>query len=243
MDKIFFDYDKIANLYDSFMRMVPYKCWAENIFNVYKNFKIKGKELIDLGAGTGNLSKYFSEYGFNVTLVDISLEMLIEAQKKNYKNNSTFICCDINNLCVKKKFDFAICMYDTINHISKENMTSCFFNVFNILKNDAIFVFDFNTEFGLDLMSKNSQIRDGDGFISFWETDYDRKSKICTLNLKIDFLNKKKESFMFSERALFQEELENGLKEAGFQSVEFYDFSTMKKLNDYSERGLVVCKK
>lgn len=243
MDKIFFNYDKIANLYDSFMSMVPYKIWAENIYNVYKSFNMKGRELIDLGAGTGNLSKHLSEYGFNVTLVDISIEMLKEAQKKNYKNISTFICCDIVNLGIKKKFDLAICMYDTINHITEENMNNCFYNVFDILKQNAIFIFDFNTEFGLDLMSKNSQVRDGDGFISFWETDYDHKSKICTLNLKVDFYNKTTESFVFSERAIFPEELENGLKKAGFQSVDFYDFSTMKKLNDYSERGLVVCRK
>ncbi|MEO0288687.1 MAG: methyltransferase domain-containing protein [candidate division WOR-3 bacterium] len=243
MDKIFFNYDRIANLYDSFMSMVPYKIWAENIYNVCKSFKIKGVELIDLGAGTGNLSKYLSDYGFNVTLVDISIEMLKEAQKKNYRNSSTFVCCDIVNLSIKKSFDIAICMYDTVNHISAENITGCFLNVFNILKNDAIFVFDFNTEFGLELMSKNSQIRDGNGFISFWETEYDQKSKICTLNLKIEYFNKKTESFVFSERALFPEELENDLKEVGFRSVDFYDFSTMKKLSDYSERGLVVCRK
>ncbi|MEO0234234.1 MAG: class I SAM-dependent methyltransferase [candidate division WOR-3 bacterium] len=243
MDKIFFDYDKIANLYDSFMSMVPYKIWAENIYNVCKSFKIKSGDLIDLGAGTGNLSKYLSEYGFNVTLVDISIEMLKEAQKKNFRNSSMFVCCDIVNLSIKKKFDVAICMYDTVNHISKENMTGCFFNVFNILKDDAIFIFDFNTEFGLDLMSKNSQIRDGDGFISFWDTEYDPKSRICTLNLRIEFLNKKIKSFVFSERAIFPEELENDLKKVGFQSVDFYDFSTMKNLNDYSERGLVICRK
>ncbi|MEJ5307704.1 MAG: class I SAM-dependent methyltransferase [candidate division WOR-3 bacterium] len=243
MDRIIFDYDGIANLYDSFMSMVPYKIWAENIYNVCKGFKVKGKELIDLGAGTGNLSKHLSEYGFNVTLVDLSIEMLKEAQKKNYRNISTFVCCDILKLSIKKKFDLAICMYDTVNHITEENITIFFSNVFNILKDDAIFIFDFNTEFGLDLMSKNSQIRDGNGFISFWDTEYDPESRICTLNLRIEFFNKKTESFVFSERAIFPEELEDGLKKAGFQTVDFYDFSTMKKLNDYSERGLVVCKK
>ncbi|MEO0304646.1 MAG: hypothetical protein ABIM64_05225, partial [candidate division WOR-3 bacterium] len=84
---------------------------------------------------------------------------------------------------------------------------------------------------------------DGDGFISFWDTEYDPKSRICTLNLRIEFLNKKIKSFVFSERAIFPEELENDLKKVGFQSVDFYDFSTMKNLNDYSERGLVICRK
>ncbi|HAF08073.1 MAG: methyltransferase domain-containing protein [bacterium] len=243
MDKIIFDYDRIAPFYDSFMRMVPYRIWAENIYEIYKKCKVKGKELLDLGAGTGNLSRYLSEYGFSTTLVDISFEMLKEAQKKNYRRGSFFVCSDIVNLSIKNEYDLVVCMYDTVNHISEMNIKKFFLNVYNVLKNDGIFVFDFNTEFGLELMSKNSQIRDGDGFISFWDTYYDYKSKICSLNLKIEFVNKNVEDFIFSERAIFPEEIEKETKNAGFKKINFYDFTNLKKFNDYTERGLVLCRK
>lgn len=243
MDKIIFDYDRIAPFYDSFMRMVPYKSWAENIYDIYKKCKVEGKELLDLGAGTGNLSRYLSEYGFSITLVDISLGMLEEARKKSYRNESFLVCGDIVNLFFRNEFDVIVCMYDTVNHISKTNMKRFFLNVFNVLKKDGIFIFDFNTEFGLELMSKNSQIRDGDGFISFWETEYDHINKICSLNLKIEFVNKNVENFIFSERAVFPEEIEKETKDAGFKRINFFDFTNLKKFDDYTERGLVLCRK
>ncbi len=42
-----------------------------------------GKQLLEIGCGTGHWSRYFSDKGFNVTGIDISKNMIKTADKKN----------------------------------------------------------------------------------------------------------------------------------------------------------------
>lgn len=243
MDDLFFDYDSIANLYDSFMQFVPYKDWALKIYRIYKSFNLKGNRLLDLGCGTGNVSRYLSEYGFEIVLVDKSFEMLLESLKKIFKNERHIICSDITQNCLKTNFDIAISIYDTVNHLDDFQLKQFFLNTHTLLKKNGILVFDFNTEYGLEILSKHLQIRKGDDHISYWRTEYDKEKKICTLKLKIKFNDKGVKNYIFKERALFQKDIENKLKQTGFKLIEFYDFHTFESFDNSSERGIVVCQK
>ena len=76
-----------------------------------------GRSVIDIGCGTGVFGKYFAELGCNVTLTDISDEMIRYAKENMapYKNWSAFRSdfneLDIESETLKNSFDLATAMF------------------------------------------------------------------------------------------------------------------------------------
>ncbi|MGG4167909.1 class I SAM-dependent methyltransferase [Rossellomorea vietnamensis] len=60
---------------------------------------LKGKRVMDLGCGTGELSKYCIEMGASAVVgVDISEKMITRALRENKDDNITYICSPIEDL-------------------------------------------------------------------------------------------------------------------------------------------------
>ena len=91
----------------------------------------KPKRLIDLGCGTGRHLVQFARKGCEVVGVDLSAEMLAQAQAKlSAENlNATLLLGDLNHLTegtagqalLKECFDGAICMFSTLGLIYGHN--------------------------------------------------------------------------------------------------------------------------
>ncbi|MDD3803357.1 MAG: class I SAM-dependent methyltransferase [bacterium] len=235
-----FDYDAISEIYDELMQFIPYREWAKYVNELSIKHSRRGSSLLDLGGGTGNVASPLCEMGFDVTLIDKSEKMLQEAQKKVLGRNISILCGDIRNLPLKEKFDVALCMYDTVNHIDEKDLMRFFFSAYDSLKDGGIFMFDFNTDFGLGAFASHTQYRDGNGFKSTWNTSYDEKRRICTLDLLVEF-EKSKERMIFQERAIDIEELSFSLSNSGFREKHLYHFLTTNGLKRTSERGMAVC--
>lgn len=79
-----FDFDQVAVLYDEWFStsMGRYYDLVEKkeIRRALKN--VSGKELLEIGCGTGHWSKYFAALGFSVLGIDISFEMLRKTFRK-----------------------------------------------------------------------------------------------------------------------------------------------------------------
>ncbi len=74
-----------------------------------------GAHVIDIGCGVGRYGTYFAELGCNVTLIDISGEMLRHAgaNMAKFKTPWSVHCCDFNTVTGKEPafaggFDFAV---------------------------------------------------------------------------------------------------------------------------------------
>ena len=81
-----FDFDKLADSYDNWYNSVVgsmYDRLEKKVFDRLIGNHNKGKQLLEVGCGTGHWSRYFSEKGFEVTGVDISEEMIKAANIKN----------------------------------------------------------------------------------------------------------------------------------------------------------------
>jgi len=86
-----FDFGLIADSYDSWYagkRGAMYDRLEKKAIIRYLPPNAKGEKLLDIGCGTGHWSQFFSEYGFEVTGVDVSEEMIDIAKSKNISGAS-----------------------------------------------------------------------------------------------------------------------------------------------------------
>lgn len=103
-------YDTIAEKYDFIFSL------SEVQKNFFKKYAV-GKNILDVGAATGNLSKFLKDEGFEVTSIDINEKLIGEAQKKGV---------DVKNMDMMKideleKFDTIINVGNTLPHLSNKD--------------------------------------------------------------------------------------------------------------------------
>lgn len=126
-----------ATIYDEFMKDVNYFSWYKFLRRYIKK---KGK-VLDLGTGTGNISKRFSQDGFFVTGIDISLEMIEIARKKDDKTE--YIQSDLLKFEAKEQFEYIVCNFDTVNYLKNKNDLKTFLKKsYSNLKKGGFLIFD-----------------------------------------------------------------------------------------------------
>lgn len=69
-------YSSFAQVYDLFMDNVPYGEWAGYIMGLLEEYGIRDGLVLDLGCGTGKLTRILSDSGYDMIGVDNSIEML-----------------------------------------------------------------------------------------------------------------------------------------------------------------------
>ena len=103
-----------------------------------------GSIILDACCGTGQFARKLSAEGFRVVGVDASFEMLRHAAVN--APGCEFICADIRSFCLSGKFDAAVSLYDSFNHLlTLDDLESAFLNVSSCLAPGGVFAFDLNT--------------------------------------------------------------------------------------------------
>ena len=102
-------YEKTANVYDSLMRHVDYKAWAEYINRLIYHWHSEAKSVLDVSCGTGNLLKMLKKYPFELLGCDFSLSMLKQAKLKNSLDSVPIWLCSMLELSVNQKADVILC--------------------------------------------------------------------------------------------------------------------------------------
>lgn len=90
---------------------------------VYADLAPPGASILELGAGTGRLTIWLAEQGFEVTGVDIAPAMLAQAKARvaaldpAVAARITLRLGDLTSVDLKRTFDAAICPYHTLAHL------------------------------------------------------------------------------------------------------------------------------
>ncbi len=98
-----FDFDAVADKYDKWYETTEgamYDYLEKKAVSRYLRQNAQGRKLLEVGCGTGHWSQFFSDYGFEVTGVDVSERMIKIAQSKNIASAS-FRIADAHSLSFK----------------------------------------------------------------------------------------------------------------------------------------------
>ena len=239
-------YGDFAEAYDALTFNVPYDEIAE-YYNGILCSLTKGKRLLDMGCGTGNLTVRMAELGFDVIGQDASSEMLTIASAKSSKIR--WICQNMADTELAAPADAIISTLDSVNHLeSAEEMERCFRAAANNLNKGGVFAFDVNTIFKhREILGSNTFVYDVDGVYCVWQNEFDPQDNGVNIELDLFFEDddgayvRGYESFR--EAAVSEEELRCMLERSGFQIVEIWEYLTHSIPDDRSEKLMIVARK
>lgn len=80
-------YTRFARVYDTFMDNVPYDEWTSYLVSLLKEYKIEDGVVLELGCGTGNITRLLADYGYDMIGIDNSYEMLEIARDREYEDD------------------------------------------------------------------------------------------------------------------------------------------------------------
>ena len=142
-------YSRLAFYYDELMNHVDYKSWAKYIRTILSHYGQKPAAIVELSCGTGAIFKYLKSNKWSLFGGDRSFNMVAKCKEKKFNTPCYYFCSDFRAIPIKDKyFDVALILYDSVNYlIDDDDLASMFDEVYRILKNGGIFIFDVVTPY------------------------------------------------------------------------------------------------
>ena len=242
-------YTSFARVYDLFMDNVPYEEWCAFLCKILAQHGITDGPVLDLGCGTGKMTRLMSEQGYDMTGIDNAAEMLQIAAMEPGEVPILYLLQDMQDLeldgCVRAVY--SVC--DCVNYVlDEEELQQAFSQVHEYLEEDGVFIFDVNTSYKYTkLLAENTfaESRDEGSFI--WDNYYDEEERINEYDLTL-FIPEGDELYRRYTETHYQRNYETEtllklLKNAGFTDICVYDDYTDAPLCETSERAVFVAKK
>ena len=243
-------YEAFASVYDVFMEQVEYDRWLQHIHTLWDKYGLKPETVIDLGCGTGSIALPLAKEGYDVIGVDLSYEMLTEADHKAMEEGVSirFACQDMTELELGEEADCILSLCDSMNYLTEDGqLEDAFRSIAGHMKRESLFLFDMNTEYKFkEVLGQNVFGSAEEHAAYIWENDYDEEEKINEYYVsffieKEDGLYERIEEFHY-ERAYSMEEIERGLQAAGMELVEVMDDYSFDAPHAESERLLFAAR-
>ena len=242
-------YTSFASVYDLFMDNVPYEEWCAFLCKILAQHGITDGPVLDLGCGTGKMTRLMSEQGYDMTGIDNAAEMLQIAAMEPGEVPILYLLQDMQDLeldgCVRAVY--SVC--DCVNYVlDEEELQQAFSRVHEYLEEDGAFIFDVNTSYKYTkLLAENTfaESRDEGSFI--WDNYYNEEERINEYDLTL-FIPEGDELYRRYTETHYQRNYETEtllklLKNAGFTDLCVYDDYTDAPLCETSERAVFVAKK
>ncbi len=214
----------IADFYQYSMdSSCDYEGWANYVISVIKKYS-RGNAGLDVGCGSGQMTRALKRAGFDVCGVDISEEMLTAAKNESAKRHLAvqYILGDISKLKVNKKVDFITAVNDAFNYLDGKTLKKGFSRMYGCLKKGGVLAFDISSEYKLkNVIANNTFFEDERDYSYIWTNTLldDRVQTEMSVFVRRGELFEKREAekteYIHSEQTII-----NALTESGFTVAE-----------------------
>ncbi len=254
-------YTAFAQVYDLFMEDIPYDEWCEEITKILRMYGIEDGIILDLGCGTGQLTRRLAARGYDMIGVDGSAEMLGIAQREEILRKAEGAeepgRCDILYL-LQDLMEFelygtvraVVSTCNTLNYIlTEEDLATVFSLVNNYLDPDGLFYFDLHTDAWYRGIEEDTIAENREEAAFIWENSYDRESRLNCYDMTFFIPDAIPEDGVF--RRYTEQHLQKGwrigeikeaLKKAGLILLRADDADTGGAADENSETIVVLAK-
>ena len=243
-------YTGFAQVYDLFMDNVPYDEWCAYICETLKKHGIADGPVLDLGCGTGELTRRLAACGYDMTGVDVSVDMLQKAMEKQTDPPILYLLQEMQTLELDGCVRAVCCTCDCVNYVLEpQELSDAFRRVAACLESGGVFIFDMNTAYKYEQLLGDhtfAESREEGSFI--WENYYNHTSMINEYELTL-FVREDEEASLYRkyqeshfQKAYTLREMRGLLEKAGLKFVAAYDAYTKKAPMYTSERITVIAR-
>ena len=249
-------YTGFAQVYDLFMDNVPYEAWSNYVEEILAKEGICDGILLDLGCGTGKMTRIMADKGFDMIGIDNSMEMLDMAREYEYdreeESGILYLLQDMREFELYGTVRAVYSACDCLNYIMEEDeLLTVFRLVNNYLDPKGLFIFDMNTSYKYEhLLAENTIAENREEGSFIWENYYDKEEQVneydLTLFIKESEDDKEERFLRFTEthfqRCYSLECVKQLLQEAGMELVAVYDAYTKNPLREDSEKVTIIAR-
>ena len=246
-------YDILAPVYDRLNRDVDYGAWADYMERCFDLYMEKRPELVlDLACGTGAMTFELARRGYDMTAIDISEDMLAEAEAKARTLDLCgilFLQGDMTDFELYGTVQAVVCTLDGVNHLSsREELDACLALVSNYLEPGGVFLFDLNTPAKFrTVYADRDYILEDDGAVCCWRNRLNKKGDAVEFFLTV-FEEKenglwKRTDDVTRERAWGLRAIRNALERAGLNLLSVSSDYQMTPPDERTERWYIAAGK
>ncbi|WP_075717923.1 class I SAM-dependent DNA methyltransferase [Roseburia sp. 499] len=242
-------YTGFAEVYDMFMDNVPYEEWNTYLTGLLKEYGIEDGLVLELGCGTGKMTRLLAKSGYDMIGVDNSEEMLRIAMEAGEEDEGIlYLLQDMREFELYGTVRAVVSICDSMNYIlEEEDLLEVFRLVNNYLDPGGIFIFDMNTIYKYrELLGETTICENREEGSFIWDNYYDEEEQINQYDLTL-FIKEEKELYRKYEETHFQrayevETVQRLLEEAGMEFVAAYDAFTHDGIREDSERIYMIAR-
>lgn len=218
-------YTGFAQVYDMFMDNVPYEEWSRYLVGLLKEYGVTEGIVLELGCGTGKMTRLLSRAGYDMIGIDNSEEMLLmareaegesedclaaaeeskseaclaaEEESKSEAESILYLLQDMREFELYGTVKAAVSICDCVNYIlEEEELLQVFRLVNNYLDPGGIFIFDLNTLYKYrEVLGENVICENREEGSFLWENFYDEEENINQYDLTL-FIREKETSQLY----------------------------------------------
>ena len=218
-------YTGFAQVYDTFMDNVPYDEWGEYLVSLLKKYGVEDGLVLDMGCGTGAMTRYLDAHGYDMTGIDVSEEMLTIAKEKS-SPDILYLLQDMREFELYGTMRAAVSICDSMNYILEED--------------------DLLQVFSLEILGEQTIAEDREECSFIWDNFYDEEEMINEYDLTV-FVQEEGDLFRrycetHYQRAYSLETVRALIEKAGMEVLAIYDAFTYNKPKPDSERVYFVAR-
>ena len=248
-------YSYPGKYYDGLMATADHPAWARFARGAIDRFsRGETRTVLDLACGTGILTALLAEEGYDVTAVDASPEMLMQAAPKltRFTDPSVLLVQgDMRDYELNDVVDCTVCALGSLNYLTgRGDLVKCFKNVALFSRPDALFLFDVDTPCKFrTVYGGRDYVLETDGVLCAWQNDFDEKRGTCDFYLS--FFEELPDGRWLRtdeyerERMYTRRMIENALKAAGMELCGVFSgdrFDSFLPASDTDERWMVAAR-
>lgn len=241
-------YTGFASVYDMFMDNIPYEEWEEYLTGLLREYGVEDGLVLDLGCGTGTLTRLLAARGYDMIGVDLSDEMLEIAMEHQAESPDgiLYLQQDMREFELYGTVRAIVSICDSINYVTEyEDLVQVLRLANNYLDPGGVFIFDLNTLYKYQEILGEQTIAENREEGSFiWENYFHEEEQINEYDLTL-FIRDADGRFSKYQETHYQkayeiETVKQAIREAGMKLEAVYDAFTKNPPEADSQRVYFV---